>query len=222
MGRDRRARRRLSKTDNAFSQDVSYYKAMKKENPALPAVTMHQDMDRYVEESRGQVSCSRGCAFCCWIHVKISHSEAVLLAPRVFALPDPDAAIQKLLRQSQAHDEESWKKLDKGDKSCIFLKEDNTCFVYDDRPMMCRIHHSVSPPENCDAENNPGQKIGIPRIEKGRMLIIVMDLADQMKTMPKVLLEVLNSAAMKLFKKSRNSENERSTYPAEPGTSEGI
>ena len=57
----------------------------------------------------------------------------------------PDERLNKL-QNSKPVEELKW-----AEKRCGFLAEDNTCKIYDIRPIVCRTHNSLDDPKFCDA-----------------------------------------------------------------------
>lgn len=96
------------------------------------------------------VSCSRGCAACCYQLVTIGIGEALWIADWVDRQPDArdwgrrlatDAAVQEnagLVDHFERH------------VPCTFLDlATNECRIYERRPSACRYHFVRTPPENC-------------------------------------------------------------------------
>lgn len=132
------------------------------------------------------VSCCAGCCHCCNYIVPISPAEAfqikqeVLSMPRkkstklirkctiasrkilnnVPSLPIPsdnqaDTTIHRMLEQLS-----QW--YTSLDISCPFLS-DNHCRIYENRPLACREHFVVSPPECCEFDfSTKAQKVTMP------------------------------------------------------------
>ncbi len=123
-------------------------------------------------EAEGKsISCRAGCTACCRQLIAISHAEAVSIGERLQTMP---ASQQLEVRQRFAENTESlrasglWDRLadasndshEQQDKAlpldyfqshlnCPFLKDD-TCTIYQDRPLGCREYLVTSPAENCD------------------------------------------------------------------------
>ncbi|MGC4097727.1 MAG: YkgJ family cysteine cluster protein [Nitrospira sp.] len=132
-------------------------------------------------------SCSKGCAACCRMLVPLSSPEAFALGQWVRSLPSvQQARISKRFAEAKAQllSHGLWQQLSKlGDTStpqnddeleevnrryyalrmpCPFL-EDESCTIYDERPVACRELLVTSPAEHCkDLINNPVEPIPVP------------------------------------------------------------
>lgn len=90
--------------------------------------------NRTVDALAPYVACKPGCSHCCYMNTMIYEHEAVRLAEvtgrKMKRLPHRPLALVYLA----------------GDrfngKPCTFLVN-NECSVYDDRPLVCRVHHSL-------------------------------------------------------------------------------
>ncbi len=110
-------------------------------------------IDRAIAKSLGDspVSCSKGCAHCCYLTIEIGVGEALWIAAEVARWPD----WREMARALYAHAAEqtvarSWKaEWFERHIPCPFLTTDNLCRIYERRPVACRAHLVKSPPENC-------------------------------------------------------------------------
>ena len=146
-------------------------------------------LDRYREAGR-PVSCRIGCFACCLHLVAVTLPEALALAAWVGALPEArraavrgrfaaaltrleqaelleaDAPVgqRMLMVEEQASHKDAVHELSRRyfrlQLPCPFL-EDDRCAAYEQRPMVCREHHVVSPAEHCAAP----EKLLVQRVE---------------------------------------------------------
>lgn len=91
------------------------------------------------------LTCTKGCSFCCYINVDISPTEARVLINYV----TPEVK-EKLIAQ-QGYGLKKYDLLPYQKRACAFLK-DNKCSIYAERPMACRKHQVVSSKELCNTE----------------------------------------------------------------------
>lgn len=103
--------------------------------------------DEFFQSSTYQLTCKDKCSACCYIPVSTNIREMMAiktktdwsnidmsLVKKQMHFADPDKFVEKI----------PWT-----DRKCVFLK-DNSCSIYDERPMACRRHNSVTPVELCD------------------------------------------------------------------------
>lgn len=103
-----------------------------------------------------KATCREGCAHCCRLPASATLPEAILLAEKLMEATDWSVRRGEMAREithqlrlleavDYAHNHGAFFKLQ---VPCVFLK-DNRCSVYSIRPVVCRTHFAVSPPENC-------------------------------------------------------------------------
>jgi Fe-S-cluster containining protein len=135
------------------------------DEPVRIAFTIHEVVDERVARMRAtskngsEITCRKGCAACCHLHVDVFPHEAELLLWVAKGL-GVEIDWARLERQAPK-DDDSWHELPKQDQRCVFLGDDNTCRVYEHRPGSCRKYHVLSAPALCDTETNPGGRVGI-------------------------------------------------------------
>jgi Fe-S-cluster containining protein len=135
-----------------------------------------------VEQHGGSISCRKGCGACCRQAVPVSLPEARRIAALVEALPEPRrsevrAAFGEIERRVEAAglmtaflDPDS---LSKGEfehapmkyfrmgMACPFLV-DESCGIYEERPLVCREYLVTSPAEFCRAPDERVQSLRLP------------------------------------------------------------
>lgn len=108
-------------------------------------------------------SCKRGCAHCCYQLVGMSVIEAIPIAERVIVTKDVD--LKKRLQVEADHVDTlggiynaDREKFFREHRPCVFLRSDNDCAIYAERPMACRAYFVVSDPILCGPEGR-GQEV---------------------------------------------------------------
>lgn len=95
-----------------------------------------------------QITCRKGCAFCCHNQVMISEIEASAIW-EYCKLNDIDIDIEYLRRQTNL-DEQSHPRA--SNSACVFLGIDRSCKIYEFRPLICRKYKVASDPKFCDVK----------------------------------------------------------------------
>jgi Fe-S-cluster containining protein len=96
--------------------------------------------------------CAKGCSACCHNPALVSEVEAMVIAQatgaklaapqRIFDIAGGEAARREYFAPYMG-------------VACTFLK-DGSCSIYKDRPMVCRVQHSIeSSPAGCDGGRQP-------------------------------------------------------------------
>ncbi len=96
------------------------------------------EIDAY--EYKKDAICKIGCTYCCTDvgNVDIITLEGVIIRERVNGLPQPlKGQVKRKIAQNKREKEKE--KIAR----CPFLKEDNTCLIYDIRPFSCRQLYSI-------------------------------------------------------------------------------
>ncbi len=80
----------------------------------------------------GFTSCRKGCAYCCKVDVQITSFEAKYIAKK------------KKMKMNE------FMSISTGNKApCPFLSPDNSCGIYEIRPLICRTLQAVGDPDHC-------------------------------------------------------------------------
>ena len=105
--------------------------------------TLQAIYERFESDARAykqHAICRIGCTYCCTDvgNVDINTLEGLVIRERIKTLPQPlKGQIQKKLAQNKREKEKQ------NIAPCPFLKEDDTCLIYDIRPFSCRQLYSV-------------------------------------------------------------------------------
>jgi len=112
-----------------------------------------------LHDSGGKPTCCKGCFACCYEPVLVSMEEVKLIVKKIpadqaVAVKDRTQAwYQKfaaspLIRNPHPHVMD-YKALN---LACPLLDTKGNCLVYEDRPMCCRTHTALGPPELCTTD----------------------------------------------------------------------
>lgn len=133
----------------------------------LPA--LYQKLDGAMAEAgkKLEVTCTKGCADCCYQMVSMSLVEALAIIDHIYkkanrAVHFKSRSLPIIQEQSELFLKGSvtvrmWFELQ---VPCVFLTQDNLCSVYDVRPVACRTYAVVSDPKLCSPESGAAQKVG--------------------------------------------------------------
>ena len=96
--------------------------------------------------------CAKGCSACCHNPALISEVEAMVIAQATGAnLASPQRIFDVAAGEAARREYFS----PYAGVACTFLK-DGACSIYKDRPMVCRVQHSIeSSPAGCDGGRQP-------------------------------------------------------------------
>lgn len=100
-----------------------------------------------------EITCSKGCSFCCNSEIALSSFEAsyIFSCIKQFNLPVNYAQLVKLNSVENIND------LTFSQRTCPLLTKDKTCGVYERRPLICRIHSVVNNPKYCNFAKYKGR-----------------------------------------------------------------
>ncbi len=124
------------------------------------ALRLYREIDTKLEPEAARIgaTCTKGCAACCYLLVGVTYAEARVIAQHVTA-----SMPREKVRDLRSRLVEATGRLD-GVRSrddyllrqapCVFLRTGDdpwsgTCTIYAARPLACRLHLVVSPPEHC-------------------------------------------------------------------------
>lgn len=166
--------------------DIEREKA--KANPPGFAMAVHREVEDNRKKmdpvQKKEITCKKGCSFCCYLNVDITSEEAELLLAYAdeFELP---IDLEKLERQSKFR-ETNWIEQKFSDRKCIFLSDKGECNAYEVRPLSCRNHLVASNPKNCDTNEHNGariKKVNIWQVELITSAILTISETGNMATM---------------------------------------
>ena len=116
-------------------------------------------------------SCSNGCAFCCYDKITVSSFEASYITS--FIEQFKIKVDQDIIDFQVKHGIE---KVKMAQRKCSLLDDDNSCKIYEIRPMICRLYNSTDSPELFDFEKHP-ETTGTARVlEAWAYMLAVADI----------------------------------------------
>jgi Fe-S-cluster containining protein len=151
----------------------------------------YEVLDDAIAQEKGLVSCSKGCHFCCRQNVHTYKAEAQVIAQ--YCQENRIDIPKNYLNEQVKY---TWRELAKTEVGwCVFLKN-GECSIYPVRPMACRNHFVISPPERCDVVKFPsteGNRIVIKTFVMALMLSVafggvLMERKDEGGTLAEMLL----------------------------------
>lgn len=120
------------------------------------AQTLDNDMkEMYFKdhpEMRKEISCKKGCSWCCYQSVQLNGLEAQVLwkeVPKDMVYLEQQKVFKELLEKDRIHQRNYARKLGMKKARCRFLDEKEECSIYDHRPLVCRYYAVYDPPELC-------------------------------------------------------------------------
>lgn len=140
-------------TNNAKELAVAFATMPLKERVAKARELVDEAVEGQLKPGFPDITCKKGCAFCCYQRVTGSRAEAqeILEYCKENGIQFSRARIKK---QARAGSLEEWLKLPYETKRCAFLGENNECKIYPIRPLACRSYFSISDPQICDTRND--------------------------------------------------------------------
>lgn len=106
---------------------------------------VHSEVERLLSDSTKETRCLKGCHYCCFHPIALSSLEMEEIA-KLASSPNLDR-LQKQKNFFQNH-----RPIEYEARACVYLV-DGECSVYEKRPLICRLTHVSSAPENCHFEN---------------------------------------------------------------------
>jgi Fe-S-cluster containining protein len=123
------------------------------------ALRLYREIDRKLEPEAAKLNatCTKGCAACCYLLVGVTYAEARVIAEHVAALPRVKICDLRARLVDATGRLDSVRSRDAyllRQVPCVFLRAggepwSGTCSIYGVRPLACRLHLVVSPPEHC-------------------------------------------------------------------------
>ncbi len=106
---------------------------------------VRSQVDCMLDDSVSESKCERGCHFCCFHPISLSRIEMKdILETETVQSPSRLVSQRKHFGNGESISYE--------ERACVYLKE-GQCSIYQKRPLICRLTHVSSRPENCNYEN---------------------------------------------------------------------
>lgn len=132
---------------------IGYRKALMTANSDSVVVAFHKEIDgliaKTLKSTERQISCTKGCSFCCNRQITISEDEGKLLL-KYCKDQGIDIDWSKLAKQEGLRPESFVDVLKFVEAQCVFVGDKGECKVYEHRPSICRNHMVTSPKKECD------------------------------------------------------------------------
>lgn len=120
------------------------------------------------------ISCKKSCSACCYTEVSVTSDEAKLLYEKIKrGLP---VALDRLDEQNRPGE---WYKKSYEKRACVFLDDEQSCLVYEDRPSVCRVNFVTSPPSSCETQDGITKPQRLVMIEAAHLLMAAVFLQSE-------------------------------------------
>lgn len=155
--------------------------------------------DRYVQtivDGAGlQVSCASGCSACChdvptgvqavellaiyatyreFADFEALHNRACDLADELYELLVERAGEARSVQSDSPIYQEAQLAFRRRRRRCIFLGDDDRCRIYARRPLPCRMHFSISHPDQCWVDHDAAEDAVTPNFEPPDDMLVHM------------------------------------------------
>lgn len=138
---------------------------------------VHRLVDQYNQEVfthptvQKMISCQKGCGACCHTQVSVTEDEAILLAERIrqgIQIDFNRLTVQKNAENNSAE----FYKIPYNVRKCVFLDEQNSCSVYEDRPSVCRTNAVIGGASQCSTEDGKEKAVHLINTYKSDLVIV--------------------------------------------------
>ncbi len=152
------------------------------------------------------VSCKKGCAYCCHTQVSVTEDETQLLIEKGIHHLVKKENIQLLkLQKNAANSGEKWLQLPYGLRKCLFLGDDNSCQIYNHRPLVCRTNLVIGNPNQCSTVDGSEKPLRSLNTFKADMITMGAFLhSKENGAMPYMLYKVLNGTNKTIAQRREN------------------
>lgn len=173
------------RTYQSLKHDFNFHKITKEfvnklkkhQNPIKRAKLAFKEVDNNLQELfkderiEKLITCKLGCQSCCHTQVSVTRDESDLLAQKVVEGAEID--LEKLSLQTKSkNSHDDWYKLSYEDRGCLFLNNQGSCTVYEDRPLVCRTNYVVSDAENCNTQDGITKAVRLLNTHRADMVVM--------------------------------------------------
>jgi Fe-S-cluster containining protein len=158
-----------------------------KRQALLDAFTIIDEFqDEIEEDQKRKISCRKGCAFCCHLEVQVTDLEKDLIMD--YAKEHGIKYNEKKLEEQLQYNEQT---LPLSDVSrCVFLSNQNTCNIYEVRPLHCRKYLVLNDPKFCNAKKYPSHSTKVHFHSNTEILAsAILTAARKMGSMAEIMLD---------------------------------
>lgn len=103
-------------------------------------------------DKRREISCKKGCSWCCYQSVQLNGVEAKHFWPllkRDGNFVEQRRVFLELSAEGKLHQRNYARRLGMKKARCPFLSDEETCSVYEKRPLVCRYYTVYDDPKEC-------------------------------------------------------------------------
>lgn len=118
-------------------------KALSARRPAEKLKWLREEIDLAIAENSNETKCAKGCHHCCYHPITLSQEEFRSIEDTPISSDRLNAQVSHFCADHP---------ISYQDRACIYLKE-GQCSIYEDRPLICRLTHVSSTPQNCHLED---------------------------------------------------------------------
>lgn len=121
-----------------------------------------------------KTSCQKGCHFCCYHPIEITSSEKDNIKQLIQFADKKRLSYQV----DQIFNDDIYENWDYKQQACVFLDEQGSCTIYQQRPLICRLTYVTSASENCDYRNNK-ERINHHPVTKAAIIALAYLMTEQ-------------------------------------------
>jgi Fe-S-cluster containining protein len=144
-------------------------KFKREKGPEPTYLYLRKTVDNIKEKSGidSKTSCTGKCSFCCHSNILVSHDEGIYI--RTVVKQKGIIPNQERIKKQKSSRDIHFKDISWQDKACSLLSDpdengDRQCTIYEDRPIICRVHNSTEDPIVCDRSEDDEKPVAELRV----------------------------------------------------------